>query len=128
MAKQLGQKGAVPELIVASPALRAITTAYLIADALDYPRENIVLDRDIYEAGRLTLMRIICQQTDKVNSIMLIGHNPGLTDFVNQLSDFHTDNVPTCGVVCIEFEVDNWRDIKKQKGVFRFFEYPKKYR
>jgi phosphohistidine phosphatase len=64
---------------------------------------------------------------DNHNTVFLIGHNPDITSLGNQLSDMFIDNIPTTGILCIDFEFDSWRNILTQSGKLRFFEYPKKY-
>lgn len=116
-----------PELVISSPALRAITTAKIIAEKLNYPVSNIKKDNNVYEASALDLLSVIKHANDKLNSLMLVGHNPGITDLINLISDKRLDNLPTAGIVCLKKEIDNWKEID-DNWLFEFIEYPKKYK
>ena len=128
MGKILASKGVKPELIISSPAKRAITTAYILAEEIKYPKENIVTKEDIYAAATSDLLEIIEQLDDSLKSVMLVGHNPSFTNLANYLTDDRFDNIPTCGVVAIGFDIARWDKIDKNSGKVIFFEYPKKYK
>lgn len=127
MGKRLKEKGIHPHLILSSPAKRALSTGKKIAKILNYPKDNITTDRRLYHADEETILEIVQGLKDKLDSVMLFSHNPGLTDFVNTLmnGEFDIDNIPTCGVVAFEFDVDAWKDITWGKGKMLFFDYPK---
>jgi len=126
MGKLLSDKGINPGLVISSPAKRASTTAKIIASEINYPKDEITFEENIYDATGRGLMEIISGINEKINSVMLFGHNPGLTVLQNNLSGHFIDNIPTSGVVALEFN-SKWREIKLNSGKFLFFEYPKKY-
>ncbi|NNG25998.1 MAG: histidine phosphatase family protein [Ignavibacteriaceae bacterium] len=126
MGKLLAEKGVNPELVISSPAKRASSTAKIIASELNYVKEKIIFDKNIYEGTGRRLLEIISGIQEKYNFVMLFGHNPGLTVLSNNLSDHFIDNIPTCGIVALEFS-KSWSDIKLNSAKFLFFEYPKKY-
>ncbi len=125
MGLHLQQKGIFPDLIVSSPANRAITTAHIIAGLLGYNTENITEDRKLYHASEVDILDIIKQQDDKVDSLMIFGHNPGFTNLASILSGRWFDNIPTCGIVALKFEVTNWSEVAAESGEILFFDYPK---
>lgn len=116
------------DAVISSPANRALTTAHTIAEELDFPVVNIIENNDVYHASCNTLVDIIHDLQDELKSVMLVGHNPGFTDLSNFLKepDYHIGNVPTCGIVAIEFALNRWSDISKHCGRMLFFDYPKK--
>ncbi len=128
MGLRLASKGLGIDAIISSPANRAITTAREIAVALDFPVADIVQSEDIYHSGMSSLMDVVKGLSNKLNSVILVGHNPGFTDIANQLKehDYYIDNVPTCGVVGIEFACLKWGEITEHSGRLLFFDYPKK--
>ena len=79
-------------------------------------------------AGSHKFLKIINSLPDKFSSVMLVAHNPGLTEFANDLAGHITNNIPTCGLVTIEFYVDEWNAISRESGKVASFEYPKKYK
>lgn len=127
MGNLLKSKGINPNIIISSPAVRAKTTAMLISEALDYPIQNIRYEKAIYEYGPNSVISIINSLEQSINTAIIVGHNPDLTHLVNFLCGEHFDNVPTCGTVCIDFEIQHWNEIPGATGKIRFFEYPKLY-
>ena len=116
----------IPDLILSSPANRAAMTARMIADLINYPLEKIQYNESIYLSGENALIHVIESIDDTVNQAMLIGHNPGLTDLANTISDQRISNIPTCGVFCVDLEIVSWMKISEHCGQMRFFEFPKK--
>lgn len=115
----------LPDFIVSSPATRALHTALIFAKNLGYPYRNIHIEEKIYEASNKDLLDLVHKMDDDFNSIMLFGHNPTITNFVNKRIDHRIDNVPTTGVACLKFEVDKWEEIDN-KSELVFFDYPKR--
>ncbi len=127
MGQLLKKKNILPDVLISSPAVRAYTTARTIATEIGYPAENIMTDENIYEASSSELLDIINSIEDENRSAMLFGHNPGFTMLSNYLSGKDILNIPTCGIVKIEFEKEKWSDIEIDTGKLIWFEYPKKY-
>ena len=126
--KILYSKGVLPDLIISSPAKRARKTARLLAKKINYPKENIVEEKAIYEASISDLLNIIEQFNDSLQKVMIVGHNPSFTALANYLSPKYFDNIPTIGVVAISFPCSSWKEIERNSGKVIFYEYPKKYK
>jgi phosphohistidine phosphatase len=118
--------GARPSLLLTSPARRALQTAQLVARALDYPREFLQREHDLYLASPDAILAVLARQDNAFNDILLCGHNPGLTDLANQLTDAQVDNIPTSGFVVIEASIHDWQDLKH--GRLIAFDCPKNHR
>jgi len=127
MGEVLANKRYHPDIIYSSSATRALTTAKIIAEKLDYPIESIVITRDIYDATTNDLVNLINGINDRYESAMLFGHNPGFTVLANLLADKYIDNMPTCAVAVIELNVESWKNVASDCGRLIAFEYPKKY-
>jgi len=125
MGARLAQRKLKPDLIVSSPAKRAIRTARVIADAIGYPRKQISEQNSIYEASHDALLEMIQEFDDTFQHMMLFGHNPAFTYLAKSLIHEHIENVPTCGIVCIDFDVGSWSAVDHGKGQLVFFDYPK---
>ena len=111
MGRRLAARGDAPDLIVSSPAVRALATARIMAEAVGYPVDRIREDERIYMAGPAELLEAIRDLEDDLQQVFLFGHNPGLTELVNELSEPVIDNVPTCGIVELRVTVDRWADV-----------------
>lgn len=125
MASRILNRNQVPELIVSSSALRALTTARHFAQVWDKPVEQIKQERAIYEANVKTLLQVVNQLDNKYQRVAMFGHNPGFTDFANYLADADIHNIPTCGTVLIEFPVEDWAQVSHHTGSLLKFDYPK---
>lgn len=126
MATRIHQAGIRPSLILSSPAVRAWTTAKMIAQEISYPTEFLQRDDRLYHAGVRRIIDVLAEQDAAFNSIMIVGHNPGFTDFANYLVPDLTHNIPTCGVVSVIIDTDDW-DLKTEKKTeLATYDYPKK--
>jgi len=125
MAHTFKERGEPVDLIVSSPANRALTTARCFAEALAVPPDRFLQDRSIYHAERSGLMRIVQELPDTAQRAMLFGHNPGFTELVDHLCDTGVGNLPTCGIVRIDFPVNEWNMVTRELGTLVWFDYPK---
>lgn len=126
MGKRLQERDVHPDLLISSPAERALSTCMIIAEKIGYPARNIHTDRRLYHASPEQLLSVLRGVSDGNDEIMIFGHNPGLTDFANELSrERVTSNIPTGGVVCLTFNVLSWKDIAWGKGEIEFYDFPK---
>jgi phosphohistidine phosphatase len=126
IAQKLKVEKVSPELILSSPAKRALTTANIFAEKLNYPIENIVTDINIYEAGLKELTSVLHNLENTSKNVMLFGHNPGLTSLVNMLGDKPVPHLPTCGVVGLKLNIESWEKLERYSGEIFLFEFPKK--
>lgn len=127
MGQRLKKHGICPDLIISSPAKRALKTAKIIAEEIGYPKKRISVHKSLYLQGTKAILKVIQHIDDAHESAMLFGHNPDFTELAEQLSDYQVDNIPTCGIFCIDFNVDSWQGVDEAKAVFAFFDYPKKH-
>jgi len=118
------KKKVTPDLIISSPATRAAMTARIIADMIHYPIEKILYSEIIYLSDEDVLLHVIQDINDDVKEVMLIGHNPALTDLGNYISDQQISNIPTCGIFCVELNISSWINIGERRGKLKFFEFP----
>jgi phosphohistidine phosphatase len=117
----------IPDRILSSPAVRTLATISRVGHALGLSGEAIETEAQLYHAAPHTLLNIIRSCSQEVNSLMLVGHNPGLTELVNHLCPTHIiANIPTCGVYAIQFRTARWKEAGKETARFLAFQYPKK--
>jgi phosphohistidine phosphatase len=125
MGRRIAAAGIRPSLIVSSPAVRAWTTAKIIADEIGYPREFLQRDKALYLASVNGILDVIAGQDDGFNNLMLVGHNPGFTEFANYLVPGLTGNVPTAGVVSVELDTDDWNLYDRPDATLLLYDFPK---
>ena len=126
MGRRIHAAGIRPSLIISSPAARAFKTAKIVALQIGYPYEFLQRERELYLASLDTLIDVVGAQDETFNSLMLFGHNPGLTDFVNYLVPGLTDNLPTAGVVAVSFDSDDWSLRNRPEVELVLHDWPKK--
>jgi len=127
MGRELSSRGVLPELIVSSPAVRAITTATLVGKELGYDPDDIVIDERIYGADKNTLLEVVQETPAELQSMMLVGHNEALTDFANMLSPEVVGSIPTTGILALQFDCESWYEISRGNAEYLFFDFPKNY-
>lgn len=127
MGQRLAREKYNAETIISSPALRAMTTAQIIAEEIGFKVDLISLNADIYEASLDLLVNLVTHINESFNSVMLVGHNPGFTVLANYLSNAKIDNMPTCSIAQIKFTAESWSAISEHSGELIGFDYPKKY-
>ncbi len=126
MGRRLARKNLKADLIVTSTATRAAHTAKIVADELSYSKSKISEDPQLYHASIPDIMACIQSTRNEVMTLIIFGHNPGFTDFVNYLTDSEIYNIPTCGVAEINFDVAVWGQVGKGLGRLISMDYPKK--
>ena len=126
MARRVAEAGIRPSQIISSPAVRAWTTAKIFARVLGYPAEFLQREDGLYLASLDNLLDVVATQDATFNHLMLFGHNPGLTDFVNYLVPGLTSNLPTAGVVSVNLESEGWMLYDRPPTELALHEYPKK--
>ncbi len=124
MFERLRDNAPLPERIVSSDAVRAASTARLLLAALEYEADRLSLEPALYHADPGQILETARSLPDSARVAALVGHNPGMTYAANDLAvNLDLDNLPTCGIVGIEFDAAAWRDI--DTGTLRYFDYPK---
>jgi len=127
MAKIFRDKKITPDLLASSTAVRAVAIAEEFADKLDYKKSKIRKNSELYLSETDNLLQYVQSLDNEDKTVMIFGHNPGITWFANYLTDGSIDNVPTSGIVAIDFDVKKWKEVSAGSGKLIFFEYPKLY-
>ncbi len=125
MAGILKEKEIVPDVLISSPALRAKTTAEYFAKAYNISEKEILYKSSLYHAQMYTFYEAIAETPDVYNKVFVFSHNPGITDFVNSLSQAKINDMPTCAIFGVLLNIDNWAQLAPNTGEFQFFDYPK---
>jgi phosphohistidine phosphatase len=125
MGKRLKEKEITPDLMLSSPAERALKTCQIMAKILGYKESLIKTNRQLYHADEEQILSVIQQMNEAHDLVMIFGHNPGLTDFVNELANERISNIPTCGIASCQSDVSSWKDMQFGTCKLLFFDYPK---
>jgi len=125
MGRRLSDRGVSPDVLISSTALRACTTAEIMAGSINFPKDQIVFDRTLYHASATELQEYIGGLDDSHFSVMLFGHNPGMTSLVSHLYGLALDNLPTGGVVYLKFSAESWADASRSMPSGATIDFPK---
>ncbi len=125
MGKRIVNHGIRPSLILSSPAVRAWTTARIMAAAIGYPAEFLQREESLYLASLDDLLGAVVAQDNGFNSLMIVAHNPGLTEFANFLLPGLTNNLPTAGVVSLQMDREDWSLYEQPAAELLAYDYPK---
>ncbi|PWT95907.1 MAG: phosphohistidine phosphatase [Bacteroidetes bacterium] len=126
MANRLEERKFSIDRLVSSPAKRARRTAEIFLKELGKNEDELVLKSELYHASPEIFYEVLEQLDDHWHNVALFAHNPGITEFANQLTDaIRVDNIPTCGIFAFRADLNKWKDFRKAKKEFWFFDYPK---
>lgn len=125
MSQRLLLRNVAIDLFISSPAKRAKKTAQLFCKEYKCNEQDILYKSELYHASPQTFFEVIEKTSEGFKNIALFSHNPGITYFVNELTDTKIDNMPTCGIFAIKFNDAPWKEFSKAKKEFWFFDYPK---
>ncbi|HCE58711.1 MAG TPA: hypothetical protein DER09_13010 [Prolixibacteraceae bacterium] len=119
--RELKNRDVQADVIISSPAKRALKTARIFAENLGFEKNRIQEIPDIYE-GLTTaeFLQLIHQLPESAETAFFFGHNPGFHYFVTNLLKNFTGDMPTCSTVVIRFEVDSWQKVEARKGEMVF--------
>jgi phosphohistidine phosphatase len=121
MANSLKGQIDTPQLIVSSDANRALSTAQFFKEAFSIADTNFITNHTLYDFSGHGVMDVIKGLNNSNNKVMIVGHNHAFTSIANMLGNTYIDNVPTCGFVHLEFDVDQWSDITVGKTIMTLF-------
>jgi len=125
MAASLKNRGITVDLICSSTAQRAKQTACITAEVLGYPEKKINWEKSLYHASEDYLLRFIQSQSDQIQTLALVGHNPGLTELIRTLG-VKLDNLPTAGQFAFSLAIDHWKELSRDTCSFAWWDSPKK--
>jgi phosphohistidine phosphatase len=125
MGERLAKRGVRPDLVVSSPALRALATAHLLAKKLRYDVEAIVVDERLYAASPDVLLHVIRGFGEAPKCVVLVGHNPELSALARRWSSAITD-LRTCAVADFSFDIKSWSKLGAANPVEAAVHEPKK--
>ncbi|WP_163514915.1 SixA phosphatase family protein [Gelidibacter japonicus] len=126
VSKSFGTYSVIFDAIYSSPANRALTTCQIFMDNLGLDPELLTIDKQLYDFGGNQVRRFIKSLDDNLETVMLFGHNHAFTSLANSFGDADIDNLPTSGLVMIEFEVDQWQHVSQ--GETKLFLRPKDFK
>lgn len=115
MGELLRERGLIPDRVLSSTAVRALTTARLCAEAAGFSGEVEPVG-DLYGAGPSGYLDAVRGLPAETRCALLVGHNPTMASLVAQLGGESHVVFPTAALACFELAVDSWRDLDAGSG------------
>jgi len=125
MARRLLKRKQEIDAFISSPAKRAKKTALLFAEEFKFDKDKVKFHDYLYHPSRENLLRAIESAPDKADNIAIFSHNPGITAFVNELTETKVDDMPTCAIFAVSADIKRWKDFQNAARKFLYFDYPK---
>ena len=123
MSNYLREKEKKIDKLILSTSIRTRLTSKYFIEKIHF--NSISYLDELYHASYSEIIKIISKIENNFNNIMVIGHNPGLTELINHFTDMRIYNIPTSGIIKVEFEEDKWSKITENKGKIVYKKFPK---
>lgn len=118
--RELLERGERFDLMLSSPAKRALTTAQLIAEAMGYDKDFVTTDKQLYLASYKRIFSCVTAAPNSVNRLAIFAHNPGMEQLAELLSGGKITRFPTCAVCATQFAIDAWEGLSNNPAAIRF--------
>jgi len=124
MGERLSKRKVVVDKVLGSASKRTSATARGLNKFIGLDSDNIELHSELYHSGVSVMLHQVCRTNDKYNHLMLVSHNPGVSEFCNYLTEVEF-YFPTLAIAKVVFEADSWREISKSTGTVEWYDFPK---
>ena len=125
MGKFFKDKALTVSRMVSSEAPRAYQTAKVMAEQLGYEVDEIELNSGVYEGGPRAYLAATNALDNAHTHVMLFGHNPDISFFVEYLTNQHVGSMSKGAVATIEFDDMSWNEVSQRTGKLLAYDSPK---
>ncbi|MEL6215218.1 MAG: histidine phosphatase family protein [Pseudomonadota bacterium] len=125
MGRRLKERGIRPSALVASSATRTRHTARHVAQAIGFPTEFIHIEKTLYHASAEQILKVIGEQDAQFQNLLVVGHNPGISDLAERLSNGLVVNMPTAGMLTISADLGSWDELPYVAHTVVGYDFPK---
>lgn len=112
------------DVVLSSPAQRALSTANIIVQQAHLPSEKLHTIPELYNADLSSLLQFLRLLDDQYQYPMLVAHNPGLSELVHYLCDTDIGHLPTCGFCGLDLNINHWDELQRGVAQLRLISYP----
>lgn len=113
----LRERNVAFDLIIASSAVRTEQTASLVAEAMNYDLNRILLADELYDASVRQFLEYVNNVEDAYNHVLIVGHNPAISYLAEYLTKADIGDMSTAGVAIIKFDFRSWKLVSENTGV-----------
>lgn len=125
MSSKFKEQKIAPDLLITSPAIRAISTALIFCRNLQLDASRIIINSDLYDSSVKEYKNCISKIDIKFKHVLLFGHNPTISDCAKKLLGSFPQEMPTCSIAGIQSDEDEWNNFVEKKCELLFFDFPK---
>jgi phosphohistidine phosphatase len=126
MGNKFSRLGIKPDAIISSPSERTKQTAEFFIEQFKNENFDLIINENIYDASIRVLINEICDLDDALDTVMIFGHNPGISYFTEYVTKAEIGEMPTCGIAIVTFDIDSWKMVTEGLGKLDFYDYPNK--
>ena len=123
MSRYLSSKINRIDFLHSSSSVRTFETSKFFISKIEF--KNIKYDDNLYHGSAHSIISFIKNYPDHYNTVMIIAHNPGLTNLINMITHINIDNFPTTGIANIDFDCDSWNYISIENSNLVDLKFPK---
>ena len=123
MSRYLSSKITKIDFLHSSSSVRTFETSKFFISKIEF--KNIKYDDNLYHCSAQSIIRLIKNYPEHHNTVMIIAHNPGLTNLINMITHVNLDNLPTSGIANIDFDCDSWNNISIENSNLVDLKFPK---
>ncbi|RKN78018.1 SixA phosphatase family protein [Ulvibacterium marinum] len=109
------------DAVFSSPANRALHTCMIFLRQLHFPFGQLELSEMLYDFSGDSVLEFVQSLDENLKTVMIFGHNHAFTHIANSLGNTYIDNVPTSGLVHLEFDIDRWTSVEKGTTIQTIF-------
>jgi len=113
VANQFINNNQLPQMVFSSPAKRALETCEIFTQTIGFSENSVIIEDDLYDFGGENVIKFVKSLSDEIDDVMIFGHNHAFTSIANIFGDTYIDNLPTSGLVRLNFEINKWEDLEK---------------
>lgn len=114
-----------PDLVISSPANRALHTAMIVAREMGYPLEKVTINPVLYGESDSEALEMIKEIDEAYHHLFIFGHNPVFTSLPNLFFKKRIDNLPTSGAAILQFNANSWKEISRKNVTLELMFFPK---
>lgn len=128
MSEHLAGAGLVVQKMMSSTAKRACMTTVYFSKALGILESDVDYQKELYLASPTKLLEKISRCDDSVSQLLVVAHNPGISELIEVLTHRYMQDLPACAAMAIRFDLAHWADIVSGQGEVIYDQYPQKLR
>lgn len=119
--QRLKEMQVMPDLVMSSPATRALSTAIILSNKIIYPQNKIISVSPLYEGKLRGIVSLLRSVNNNITSVMLVGHNPMFDELYAYLCERPSVSIKKGEVAALILNINSWSELNKNTGRYYFY-------